>query len=226
MRNDQLDSKDLYIKSLYPLKDPGLSGIEQRLRDAGRWGVNVSANEGRLLALLIRLGKVQKAVEIGTLYGYSAVWIARALPENGHLYAIERDPVCVAAAKLGFAECGVGDRVTLFEGDAELELLKIEAQLGQNATGTGCVDLVFIDANKSAYPRYLDWAERCVRPGGLIVADNVFLGGHACQEQKPSNISQAQWSGMREFNARLADPSRFTSVILPTSEGLTVAIRN
>ena len=217
MRSKELTTRQNYIDSLYAPEDDGLRAIRERLVSAGRWGVNIGANEGKILQLLIELSRASKVVEIGTLFGYSGVWIARSLPEGGRLFTIERDHDCVRMAKKAFEECGVLESVTLLEGDA-LEVL-------QGLSAQGPFDLVFIDANKSAYPQYLEWAAQNVRRGGLIVADNTLLGGHVVEPEKPEALSRAQYTEMRRFNDLIANDERFFGTILPTDEGLTVAIR-
>lgn len=212
------DSKfDQYVTDLYPPEDPGLRSIRERLVLAGRWGVNIGAVEGRTLQLLIRLARAKTAVEIGSLFGYSGVWIARALPADGHLYTIEREPICAQAAREGFEVCGVSNKVTLMEGEATDMLIKLSEKAP--------FDFIFIDANKSAYPAYLEWADTHLRSGGVIVADNTLLGGALLQNERPEKISQNQWSAMRYFNHALTDPNRYVSTLLPTSEGLSVAIK-
>lgn len=217
MRSRELTSRERYIEELYASEDEGLKSIRERLVTANRWGINIGANEGKILQLLMRLLNVKKAVEIGTLFGYSTVWLARALPKEGRLYTIERDHDCVRMARKALEECGVADRVIQLEGDATEKLRKLEAEAP--------FDFVFIDANKSAYVEYLEWAIQNVRPGGLIVADNTLLGGGAAKGEKPDNLSTRQWTGMRRFNELVADQTRFFGTILPTTEGLTVAIR-
>ena len=217
MRPEELNPREHYIESLYAPEDPGLRAIRDRLVCAGRWGVNIGANEGKILQFLIRLSGVKKAVEIGTLFGYSAVWIARALPADGHLYTIERDHDCVRMARKAFEECDVTEKVSILEGEAIDKLNELE-KLGQ-------FDMVFIDANKSSYYEYLKWATKVVRPGGLIVADNTLLGGGVASDEKPENLSMMQWTEMRKFNQAMADMGEFFATILPTSEGLTIAIR-
>jgi predicted O-methyltransferase YrrM len=218
MRKSEPSPRDLYIESLYAVEDAALASVRERLVTAGRWGVNIGAAEGKLLQVLMRMSNVHKAVEIGTLFGYSGVWIARALPSTGHLWTIERDPMAAHQARQSFADCGVGASVTLLEGEASMKLAELEIHAP--------FDLVFIDANKSAYPEYLQWAVRFVREGGLIIADNTLLGGAVLANEKPEAMSTKQWSGMREFNLAIADKARFTSILLPTGEGLTVAVRN
>jgi predicted O-methyltransferase YrrM len=213
----EIQHREKYVESLYAPEDAGLKAVRERLITAGRWGVNIGAAEGRVLQLFARMIGARKIVEIGTLFGYSGVWLARTLPADGRLFTIERDEACVRQARQSFEECGVVDRVTILEGEAVDRMRELENK--------GPFDLVFIDANKSAYVEYLEWAWRNVRPGGLIIADNTFLGGGVVEASKPANLSQAQWSGMRKFNELFADGNRFLGTILPTSEGLSVAIR-
>lgn len=215
MRKKELTTRQKYVDSLYAPEDSGLRAIHERLVSANRWGINIGANEGKILQLLVKLSNASRVVEIGTLFGYSGVWLARALPAGGRLFTIERDRDCVLMAKKAFEECGVSDRVTLLEGEA-LEALR-DLQ--------GPFDLVFIDANKQAYPEYLEWAALNVRRGGLIVADNTLLGGHVAEPEKPEQLSRAQYTNMRAFNEAIAHDERFFGTILPTEEGLTVAIR-
>ncbi len=217
MRIKELTTRQKYIESLYAPEDEGLRGIRERLISANRWGVNIGGNEGKILQLLISVSRASNVVEIGTLFGYSAVWMARALPAGGHLFTIERDRECARMARTAFEECNVADRVTLLEGEALEILVALTAQ--------GPFDMVFIDANKSAYPHYLEWAAMNVCSGGLIVADNTLLGGYVAESEKPESLSRAQYTEMRKFNDLIAHDDRFFGTILPTDEGLTVAIR-
>lgn len=214
----ELNPQQKYVESLYAAEDEGLRAVHERLVTAGRWGVNISANEGRTLQLLIRLIRAEKIVEIGTLFGYSTVWMARALPDQGRLYTIERDLDCARMARKAFEECGVQNKITLLEGEAADKLKDLEDQAP--------FDMVFIDANKSDYVLYLDWATRFVRSGGLIVADNTLLGGGAALAEKPESLSNRQWTEMRRFNEMISDTNRYFGTILPTGEGLTVAIKH
>lgn len=217
MRSTELTPQQKYVDNLYAEEDEGLKAIRERLVSAGRWGVNIGANEGRILQILIRLANVKKVVEVGTLFGYSGVWMARALPTDGHLWTIERDHDAIRHARKAFEECGVMDRVTILEGEAGEKLAAL--------TDQAPFDMIFIDANKSAYVEYLEWATRSVRPGGLIVADNTMLGGGVAEDSKPENLGQRQWSEMRRFNMIMSDKLRYFGTIFPTTEGLTVAIR-
>lgn len=217
MRTREQSSREKYIDALYAAEDTGLQKIRERLVNADRWGINIGASEGKILQLFAKLIGAKKVVELGTLFGYSSVWIARALPEDGRLYTIERDYDSAKKARQGFEDCGVVDKITLLEGEATEKLRQIE--------GEGPFDMVFIDANKGSYVEYLEWALQNIRKGGLIIADNVLLGGGVAEAEKPENLSNRQWTEMRRFNEMMADATQLFGTILPTSEGLSVAIR-
>jgi predicted O-methyltransferase YrrM len=206
-----------YIAKVFAPEDEGLQNIRKRLEAHEREGINIGPVEGKILQLLMSLIQAQKVVEVGALFGYSAVWMARALPSEGHLYTIEKEAVAAAQARQSFAECGVAERVTLLEGDwaEQLPLLESHAPF----------DMIFIDANKSGYAKVLDWAQQNVRVGGLIIGDNTLLFGTVCADSKPEGVSQAQWSSMRSFNQQLANQEKFRSILIPTAEGLTVALK-
>ena len=225
-----------YIRSLYAPHDALLDAICAEL-ERENMAIQISAEEGRLLQLLIAMNNVKTIVEIGTLAGYSTIWMARALPKDGHIYTINRDAKHIKMAKNNFAKCECGEKITMLEGDAHKILstisfachsheggnLKIPAYAGM----TKKLDMVFIDADKISYNDYLDFAEKNLRAGGLIVADNVLLGGSVADDSPPSNhriAAPTTWNNMRKFNERLADKSKYNSTIIPTSDGLTVAI--
>lgn len=184
---------------------------------AGLLSSSVSAMEGRLLESLARLTGARKAVEIGSLYGYSAHWIARGLPEGARLYSLEKDPACVNAAKEGIEASALSRKVTIMEGPA-LESLKTLAKLAP-------FDFCFIDADIENYPAYLRWADVNLRPGGLVVAGGAFLKGKVSFEgDDPAANTAAR--AMREFFHVLFDSGRFvSSAVIPTGEGLAIGIK-
>jgi len=205
-----------YIRKLYAPQDSLLHDIDTKLK-ALDIAIHIGAEEGKLLQMLIRLHGTKRIVEIGTLAGYSSIWMARALPEDGHLYTLNKDPGHIAIARESFAKSDVRARITMLEGDAHTTLLTLSPQ--------GPFDMVFIDADKISYNEYLDWAEQNIRPQGLIIADNTLLFGSMALDQPPSGITGATWEAMRRFNQRLADPMRYFTTMLPTQEGMTVAIK-
>ena len=191
--------------------------VIKAMDQAGLPASSVSAMEGRLLESLARLSGAKKAVEIGSLYGYSAHWIARGLQEGARLYSLEKDPACVNAAKEGIEASGLTRKVTVMDGPA-LESLKTLAKLAP-------FDLCFIDADMENYPAYLRWAAANLRPGGLVVAGGAFpkdgAGGEG-GDQAANSSARA----MREFFHVLFDSGRFvSSAVIPAGGGLAIGIK-
>jgi caffeoyl-CoA O-methyltransferase len=170
--------------------------------------IQLGPAEGRLLELLLRLGNARKVVEIGTLAGYSALWIARALPAGGHLWTIEADPRHAGVAAEVIGEAGLGDRVTLIKGEAAEVLPKLRD------SGPFCA--VFLDADKARYDLYGRWATANLRPRGLLIGDNAYLFGRLLED---GDDAQA----MRRFHEEMA--SHYRSVCIPTPDGLAVGVR-
>lgn len=203
-----------YIRKTFAPQDALLSEIDAALQRINMH-INIGPDEGKLLQLLIGLRGIKTVVEIGTLAGYSTLWMARALPDDGHVYTINKEPEHIALAKGFFARSEVAHKITMLEGDAH-DVLK---------TLTGSYDMVFVDADKIGYPDYLDWAEKHIRKGGLIVGDNTLLFGAMGADAPPAGVAPKTWQAMRSFNARLADPKRYQSMLIPTAEGMTVAMK-
>lgn len=203
-----------YIRKLYAPQDALLEEINAKLKEIDM-EIQVGPEEGKLLALLVNLHQARRIIEVGTLGGYSTLWMARALPDDGHIHTLERDAGHAAIARGFFARSDVADRITLHEGDATKTLASLK----------GPFDMIFIDADKISYPKYLDWADVNIRKGGLIVADNTFLFGTILQDSPPDNVAKSTWENMRRFNERLADPKKYYSVMIPTQEGLSLAIK-
>lgn len=207
--------QEKYLNEVFGLSDPELEPVRRRLEAGGVDFMALSGFEARLLRFLVRALGVKTIVEVGTLYGYSALCLAGALPEGGHLWTIEKNEAHWRAAGEAFRESRFGSRITSLRGEALSELEKLD----------GPFDMCFIDANKGGYLEYLDWAERNVRRGGLIVGDNTFLWGGVYGTSRNPNSGPTQIETMRAFNARLADPTRYDSTLIPTSEGLTIGIK-
>jgi|SRR6185312_9888228 len=212
-----------YIEGLYEKSEKSEKGggkdSELKLkarefsRELSKEQISLSPVEARLMATLIAAHGAKKFVEIGTLTGYSALWILEALGESGHLWTFEKDEAHAGKAREVFS--GIKN-VTLVEGDAEATLPTI--------SGHGPFDGIFIDGNKGAYGRYLEWAEKNLRKGGVIIADNVFLGGSVHTGQS-EGWSKSVIETMRSVNKRLADRSKYFGAIVPTAEGLFVAVK-
>jgi predicted O-methyltransferase YrrM len=205
-----------YIRKLYAPQDALLAAIDDKLTALGT-AIHVGPEEGKMLQMFIGLYGVKTVVEVGTLAGYSAIWMARALPDTGHVYTINKDPEHIKMAR-GFIEMSeVAHRISMLEGDARKKLSELDAM--------GPFDMIFIDADKIHYNEYLDWAETHIRTGGLIVADNTLLFGLVAKDEAPDDIAPTTWANMRRFNERLADTEKYFSIMIPTQEGLTVAVK-
>tara|TARA_B100001564_G_scaffold325211_1_gene306569 strand:- start:264 stop:926 length:663 start_codon:yes stop_codon:yes gene_type:complete len=205
-----------YINEVFVQHNNSLETIKNSLTEQESL-MQLSPAEARLLQVIIAMIKPKKVVEIGVLAGYSAIHIAQSMPQNGHIWALDRSPRCVKLATKHFQDFGVADRITLLEGEASDNLKEIEQH--------GPFDMVFIDADKIAYPQYLDWAEKNTQSGSVIIGDNTFLFGSVYHESPPKGIAPTTWEAMRSFNKRLGDDRYYTSVLIPTIEGMTVAVK-
>jgi predicted O-methyltransferase YrrM len=206
--HDRLD----YIRKTFAPETQQIRTVRENTTDKNDQ-ISIYPEEGKLLQLLIRLTGAKTIVEIGTLSGYSTLWMADALPEDGHIYTFEKDPVRAARASVNLCH----PQITLHNGDAMKALRAIEPK--------GPFDMIFIDADKLHYLDYLDWAEKHIRRGGLIVADNTLLFDSVWREVLPDRIRQTTLQMMQDFNRRLADPEKYTSILLPTAEGMTIALK-
>lgn len=162
------EAVDAYIESLFTAGDAVLDGALAMAHGAGLPEIQVSAAQGKLLYLLARAMGASRILEIGTLGGYSGIWLARALPETGTLVTLEKDSRHAAVARANFEGAGLSRRITLLEGDAHEILASLSGPP---------FDMVFIDAEKPGYTRYLQAVLPLTRPGSLIVADNVVRAG-------------------------------------------------
>lgn len=196
-----------YVEAVLQPEDPVLAEIRARSRDEGLPDIAVGPFDGRHLEVLARAAAPSRAVEIGTLGGYSAVCLARALDEGGMLHTFEMEPKHAAVAAESLERAGLADRVTIHVGPALEQLATIESE--------GPFDLVFIDADKASYPDYLTWAEKNLRIGGLLLADNVF------RQPRGREAGDA----VHAFNTRLADSAHWRATLLPLEDGLAVAVR-
>ncbi len=186
---------------------------KDKAQDLGKDGISLSASEGQILQFFVKAFGCKKFVEIGTLTGYSALWIATAM-EEGELFTLEKNETHAKAAEDVFSAFKTKVKISLLLGEAEEQLRHLSPK--------GPFDGIFIDGNKSAYVHYLNWAESHLKSGALIVADNVFLGGAVWGEVN-SRFSKKQVAVLQEFNERLANPEKYDSCLIPTSEGLFVA---
>ncbi len=202
-----------YVRALFAPEDETLEELRYEIARKGFPEIYISAEQGRLLQVLLAAVDARDVLEIGTLGGYSAIWMARALPPDGRVVTLELRQERAALARDFVARAGLDEVVQVRVGDA-LELLK-----GLDEEDAR-FDVVFIDADKERYGEYLDWALALVRSGGLILADNAFQHGRILDDEPESEAVRA----VQAFNERLARDPRLVSTILPVRDGLTVSV--
>jgi predicted O-methyltransferase YrrM len=200
-----------YVTELFAAEDQILATIRARHAAENLPAIHVSSEEGKLLHLLLLTIQARRVLEIGSLGGYSGVWLARALPPTGKLTTIEKDPRHAAVARAAFAAAGLEQRVELLEGSA-LDILP---------TLPPGFDAVFIDADKEPLPQYFDWGMRLLRRGGLLLCDNAFFHGAALDQ----NDRSAPALGVRAFNQLAANDPRLVATIIPVRDGLVVGLK-
>jgi predicted O-methyltransferase YrrM len=200
-----------YVTELFAPEDAVLSSIRARHDVLKLPPIHISPDEGKLLYVLLRAIAAVRVLELGSLAGYSGVWLARALSAGGTLTTIELDARHAQLARQAYAEAGLADRVRLIEG-AALEVLP---------TLTPGFDAVFVDADKAPLAQYFDWSVRLLRPGGLLLCDNAFFHGAAID---PADRS-AEAEGVRAFNRLAATDPRVVAAVAPIRDGLVIAVK-
>lgn len=189
-----------------------LDAASQRAFDApereGMPAVQVGRGEGGLIALLLRLHGARRVVEVGTLAAFSTIHIARALPPDGHVWTVDREPLHARVARENLAFAGLSERVTVREGAGREVLPTLDAH--------GPFDAVFLDADKTGYEHYLAWAMDHLRPGGMLLADNTFYFGKLLDGSDDA-------ASVRRFHERAR--AAFDTVHVPTPDGLLVGIK-
>lgn len=221
MTNEIFESVDHYISNLLGHEDEALIAATKSLKEAGMPAISISPNQGKFLQVLALLCNAKNILELGTLAGYSTIWMARALPKDGKLVTLEFDPKHAAVAQKNVERAGVAHQVQIKTGKA----LDILPQL--HAEGAGPFDMIFIDADKPPYAEYFEWALKLSRPGTLIVADNVIRDGKVLNE----NSTEAAVTGVQRFNKALGANTAVTATILQMVgvkeyDGMAIAVVN
>ncbi len=203
-----------YVADLFAPEDEVLVELRRAMAEAGLPSIYISAEEGKLLQVLLRAIGARRVLELGTLGGYSAIWIGRALPPDGRLVTIEKRADRAELAREYISRAGLADRIEVMVGEANMLL--------EDLSAGSPFDAVFIDADKEGYPRYLEWCAAHVRSGGLVIADNALKGGRVVERES----RDPEVLGIQEFNRRVAQDSRFTSIVVPTRDGVAIALVN
>ena len=184
----------------------------------------ISPDVGKLFQVLCKAIGARRVLEVGTFAGHSALWFARALPDNGTVVSIELNPNYAAFAREQLMKTGSGEKIDIRVGSAADLLPLIEQEIRSSEKP---FDVVFLDADKARYPEFLDRSVRLLRPGGLLLADNV-LHSDSWNGQTLLGVDSddPRILGIREFNRKLATHPQFTSLIVPMRSGVAVAIFN
>ncbi len=179
------------------------------------------AVQGQFMRMIVQMTGAKRILELGTFTGYSAICLAGAMSEEGHLDTLELNDELEDLILEGFDRVGLSDKITLHIGDCKdtLARLRSEAGIPENPDAEKFYDIVYMDANKREYCEYYDLVFDMVRPGGLILADNVLWDGKVCQEPLPQD---KQTLGIARFNDLIRDDRRVESVILPLRDGLNI----
>jgi len=204
-----------YVTRVYAPEDAVLAEIRARSAAAGLPDIQVAALDALHLEVLARAAGARRAVEIGTLGGYSGVALLRGMGAEGELDTIELSEHHAEVARESFRRAGVAARARIHIGAAA----DVLPQLARR----GPFDLVFIDADKEGYPAYLDWAATNLRPGGMVLLDNAFLFGSLADA--PTGDRGDQIRAMQSVHETLARSGKFRATVLPTGEGLAFGVR-
>ena len=197
------------------LREPDvLRELREETQKLPNSGMQISPEQGQLMAMLVKLVNARKIVEIGTFTGYSSTVMALAMPEDSQLIAFDISEEYTRTARIFWKKAGVDQRVKLVLGNAK-ESLKDFLQAGEQES----VDLAFVDADKSSYAEYYECCLKLIRPGGLILVDNVLWSGQVADASNHDKDTEA----LRIFNAALSSDQRVDLCMVPIGDGLTIA---
>ena len=205
------DNMGDYIAGLFAPEDGLLASLREEADRSGLPPIAITPDEGRLLQVLLTAIQARRVLEVGTLGGYSAIWMARCLPDDGELLTVELEPAHAEFAKRYVARAGLSSRIEIRLGRALDILPSLDGQR---------FDAVFLDADKEPLPTYFEWALRLLRPGGLLIADNALWGGKVYDESERDEKTTA----VREFNRRMATDPRVIGILVPTHDGVAVGV--
>ena len=202
--NDLFGQVDDYIRELLGKEDEALKAAAHSVEENGIPPIAVSVNQGKFLHVMALAVGARKILEVGTLAGYSTIWMAKALPPDGKMISLEYDPKHAEVAGKNIARAGLSDRVEIRLGKA-IDLLPVLEQ-----EKVGPFDMIFIDADKPPYKEYYEWAIKLSRPGTLIIADNVIREGKVLDARSDDDMVQ----GARRFNLAMSESTATVGTIL------------
>jgi predicted O-methyltransferase YrrM len=216
---EQWTAVDQYITDMLLTNDPVLDAALQASNDAGLPQIQVAPNQGKLISVLAQSIGAKTILEIGTLGGYSTIWLARALPAGGSLITLELDPKHAEVARANLARAGLADKTEVRLGKAVDSLAQLAAE------GRPPFDLVFIDADKASLAEYFTWSMKLTHPGSMIIIDNVVRNGGVVDP----NSTDVNVQGVRRFNEVLKAEKRVTATAIQTVgskgyDGLAIAL--
>lgn len=200
-----------YVNDVFVREDEMLAFVRQQTAEHGLPQINLQPHEGLMVQLFVRMCAARKVVEVGALAGYSAIWIARALPDDGRLITIDKSSEHCALARAHIQRAGLADKVSVLQGDGRqiLDKLAVDAPF----------DALFVDADKVSYPHYFSWAAENLRLGGIVMAHNAFWGGQILNPHSEDDY------GLVRFNQMLAEHPAFESTIIEVGDGLALGVK-
>lgn len=200
-----------YVNNIFVREDETLAFVRQQTAEHGLPQINLQPHEGLMVQLFVRMCAARKVVEVGALAGYSAIWIARALPDDGRLITIDKSGEHCRLTRAHIERAGLADKVSVLQGEGRqiLDKLAIDAPF----------DALFVDADKVSYPHYFAWAADHLRRGGIVMAHNAFWGGQILSPQSEDDY------GLLRFNQMLADHPAFESTIIEVGDGLALGVK-
>lgn len=206
-----------YVEGLFAQEDPVLREVRSATVDRGFPVIHVPPVTGRALQVLVVAAGARRILEVGTLTGYSAIWMGRALPEDGRMVTLEADPAAADVARRFLARAELDERVEVREGRAE----RLLPEMGPD----GNWDVVFLDADKEGMVGYAHEAARLLRTGGLLLADNALWKGRVVPSGQAGMEDDPDTRAVLEFNRTMAADERFVTTILPVGDGILTAVR-
>lgn len=205
---------EAYVEALFAREDRRLEGFRDAMARLDLPTIQVPPATGKFLQVVLRASGARRVLEVGTLGGYSAMWMVRGLPPEGRLLTVERDPQRAALARRLLADAGESHRVEVLEGDARVLLPGLGPE--------GSFDALFLDADKSSLPIYLGEAARLLRPGGLLLVDNALWRGAVLDSGAGDDDTEA----LREVTREVASSPDWTGTIVPVGDGVLLAVRS